>query len=130
MADQLKHGEAVIPEAYDSVTIYFSDICSFTKLSADSTPMQVHSLQNMNRVMVISFSFAYAQTKAQIIYATEHADQHHCFCCLANLSFANPILKASVCLRKPICFPTPMKPYIINQFLVHTFSPVIDDCFL
>ena len=41
VADKLKLGQTVEPEAFDSVTIFLSDVVSFTKLASRCSPLQV-----------------------------------------------------------------------------------------
>jgi class 3 adenylate cyclase len=46
VAEKLKIGQSVEPESFDKVTVFFSDVVSFTNLSAKCTPLQVVNLLN------------------------------------------------------------------------------------
>uniref|UniRef100_A0AC34GQZ3 Guanylate cyclase n=1 Tax=Panagrolaimus sp. ES5 TaxID=591445 RepID=A0AC34GQZ3_9BILA len=46
VAEKLKLGNTVEPESFDMVTIFFSDVVSFTNLASKCTPLQVVNLLN------------------------------------------------------------------------------------
>lgn len=46
VAEKLKSGQEVVPELFDSVTIFFSDVVAFTTLAGKCTPLQVVNLLN------------------------------------------------------------------------------------
>ncbi|OWA54870.1 hypothetical protein BV898_19262 [Hypsibius exemplaris] len=41
IADSLKRGDHVLPEFFEAVTVFFSDIVGFTKIAARSTPCRL-----------------------------------------------------------------------------------------
>lgn len=45
VAEKLKLGQTVQPETFDNVTIFFSDVVSFTTLASKCTPLQVKRTQ-------------------------------------------------------------------------------------
>jgi class 3 adenylate cyclase len=46
VADKLKRGESVDPEAFEAVTIFFSDIVGFTTIASKISPIDVVQFLN------------------------------------------------------------------------------------
>ncbi|XP_055329218.1 atrial natriuretic peptide receptor 1-like isoform X2 [Paramacrobiotus metropolitanus] len=67
VAESLTRGHNVDPELYDSVTVYFSDIVSFTTISAAGSPMDVVSMLNNLYTMFDSILEKYDAYKVETI---------------------------------------------------------------
>ena len=46
VAEKLKRGEFIVPEAFEAVTIFFSDIVGFTTIAAKISPLEVVDFLN------------------------------------------------------------------------------------
>ena len=46
VAEALTAGKQILPESFDHVTVFFSDIVGFTRLSASASPMEIVTLLN------------------------------------------------------------------------------------
>jgi len=76
VAVQLMHGETVKAEKYESVSIYFSDICGFTSMSAQSTPMQVIcSLVTDESLTTAAYVSAQGLRTCSLVFNTMHTDR-------------------------------------------------------
>ena len=72
VADDLRSGRPVCPEAFSDVTIFFSDIVGFTKMSSTLDPIQIVDLLNQLYTIMdciaAEFSLYKVETIGEILY--------------------------------------------------------------
>ena len=105
VAEKLKNGLAISPETFERVTIFFSDIVSFTRISAAGTPLDVVRMLNVMYTLFDDIAAMHDVYKVATIgdayfvasgVPTRNSDKHASEICNMALALIDGIVQCSI----------------------------------